>query len=525
MLSVFLSRVLGIVREMVLAAHGGTRSEMDAYVAAFLLPELVNHLLAGGFMSVTFIPIFQRHVADNRRDLAWKAFSNLLTTGTVVLAVVIGLGLVFTENLLGLMGRQIADPCQLALATRMTRIILPAQFFYYWGALLLAVQYADKRFFVPALAPLLYNVGIIVGGVALAPFIGIEGFAWGVLLGAFAGNFAVQVWGARGSGLTFNWRIDLRDPDLRNYVLVTLPLVIGLGMQFSNEIFFRYFGSFLGAGGLASLNYSLRTMMALVAVFGQAFGVAAFPFLSQYVAQKRYDEMNSLLYSMISKVALIMIPASLLIMVMSRETLAVLFQRGRFTEASTLATAPVLTMYCLGAFGIAASNMVSRGFYALQNTLLPMVVSTIAAVCSLPLYWIFMRRNGAEGIALVGSLFMTIQFVVLIAIWTKRYQAGPQLLRLLATVSRALVISAVGCLVCFGIALSLGRVLMVQALPTTLRNLFVLCASGIPAAALILVAFDRFGMLELRELVGRVMRRGKQEKGGVAGPQTEAVKR
>ena len=145
-------------------------------VAAFLLPELVNHLLAGGFMSVTFIPIFQRHVAENRRDLAWKAFSNLLTTGTAVLAVTIGLGLVFTENLLGLMGKQIADPCQLALATRMTRIILPAQFFYYWGALLLAVQYADKRFFVPALAPLLYNVGIILGGVALAPFIGIEGF-------------------------------------------------------------------------------------------------------------------------------------------------------------------------------------------------------------------------------------------------------------------------------------------------------------------------------------------------------------
>src|SRR5512145_596046 len=107
MASVFLSRVLGIVREMVLASYGGTRSEMDAYVASFLLPELVNHLLAGGFMSVTFIPIFQKHVAQNRRDLAWKTFSNLLTTGSIVLAVVVGVGLVFTEDLLGLMGRQV----------------------------------------------------------------------------------------------------------------------------------------------------------------------------------------------------------------------------------------------------------------------------------------------------------------------------------------------------------------------------------------------------------------------------------
>src|SRR5512145_2450082 len=109
MASVFLSRVLGIVREMVLASYGGTRSEMDAYVASFLLPEIVNHLLAGGFMSVTFIPIFQRHLAQGRRDLAWKTFSNLLTTGTLVLSVVIGLGMVYTENILSLMGRQITD--------------------------------------------------------------------------------------------------------------------------------------------------------------------------------------------------------------------------------------------------------------------------------------------------------------------------------------------------------------------------------------------------------------------------------
>src|SRR5512135_3381528 len=115
MASVLLSRVLAIVREMVLASYGGTRAEMDAYVAAFLLPEIVNHLLAGGFMSVTFIPIFQRHLALNRRDLAWKVFSNLMTTGTPVITLLIGLCMVFTEDILGLMGKHITDPHQLAL--------------------------------------------------------------------------------------------------------------------------------------------------------------------------------------------------------------------------------------------------------------------------------------------------------------------------------------------------------------------------------------------------------------------------
>ncbi len=424
MTSVLLSRVLGIVREMVLAGYGGTRSEMDAYVAAFLLPEIVNHLLAGGFMSVTFIPIFQKYLAQGRRDLGWRACSNLLTTGTVVIAGVIGVCLVFTEELLGLMGKHIADPAQLALTVRMTRIILPAQIFFYWGALLMAVQYADKRFFVPALAPLLYNVGIIAGGVALAPVVGIEGFAWGVLAGSVAGNFLVQAYGARASGMSFRFRIDLGDSDLRKYVVVTVPLVLGLGMQFSNEVFFRYFGSFLGEGGLASLNYSLRTMMALVAVFGQAFGIAAFPFLSQYVAEKRYREMNSLLFSIIAKVGIFVVPFSMLMMVLSKETLALLFQRGKFTAESTLVTAPVLVMYCIGAFGMAATNMVSRGFYALQNTVLPMVVSSVLAVCSIPLYWICLHRSGAQGIALVSSLFMIAQFVVMTAIWTRRYEGG-----------------------------------------------------------------------------------------------------
>jgi putative peptidoglycan lipid II flippase len=510
MSSVFLSRVLGIVREMVLASYGGTRSEMDAYVASFLLPEIVNHLLAGGFMSVTFIPIFQKHLAGQRPDLAWKTFSNLMTTGTVAITLVIAAGLVFAGDILGLMGQQVADPGQLALATRMTRIILPAQIFYYWGALLLAVQYAHKRFLIPALAPLLYNAGIILGGVVLGPWLGMEGFAWGVLLGAFLGNFAIQAWGARACGMSFRSHINLRDPDLRLYVLMTLPLIIGLGMQFSNEIFFRYFGSFLGPGSLASLNYSMRTMMALVAVFGQAFGVAAFPFLSQYAAEQRHREMNSLLFSMIAGVALVLIPFSLLMIVLSRETLTLLFQRGRFTAASTLATAPVLSMYCLGAFGMAASNMVSRGFFALQNTVLPMVVSSVVACCSLPLYWLCLHRGGAQGIALVGALFMNLQFAVLVAVWTKRYQGRPEFIQLLRTLGKVLVVSVLGCGLGLGLATVLERATMVRELGAPWRSLLVLGAAGLPAVLLIFLAFDRLGMVDARAIARRLWRKKDQ---------------
>jgi putative peptidoglycan lipid II flippase len=507
MASVFLSRVLGVVREMVLGSYAGTGSAMDSYVAAFLLPEIVNHLLAGGFMSVTFIPIFQKHIAAGRRDLAWKAFSNLVTTGSLIIAAVTCVCLFYTENILGLMGKHITNPEQLALTTRMTRIILPAQIFFYWGALLMAVQYAEKRFFIPALAPLIYNAGIILGGVILSPWLGIEGFAWGVLGGSIVGNFLVQAWGARSSGMQFKLRVNLADPDLCTYILVTLPLVIGLGMQFSNEIFFRYFGSFLGEGGLASLNYSLRTMMALVAVFGQAFGVAAFPFLSQYVAEKRYGQMNSLLFSMLTKVAVFMVPFSLLMMALSHESLGLLFQRGKFTAASTDATAPVLIMYCIGAFAMAATNMLSRGFYAVQNTVLPMVVSSIAAFSSLPFYWIFLHSNGAPGIALVGSLFMLVQSAALLAIWTRHYQGGTELKQFLLALQKIVLISALGCALCLGILFGLKHFEVVQQLRPLLRNLFLLAACGTPAVFLTFFLFDRWGLADVRSIVKRVLRK------------------
>ena len=144
----------------------------------------------------------------------------------------------------------------------------------------MAIQYANHRFFLPALAPLCYNLGIIAGGWFLYPYIGVEGFAWGVLIGALVGNFAIQIPGAFRVGLRYKFMFNVRDKDFIHYVAITCPLILGLGMTFSNELFFRFFGSFLGTGGLASINYSLRTMMPLVGVFGQASGVASYPFLS-----------------------------------------------------------------------------------------------------------------------------------------------------------------------------------------------------------------------------------------------------
>lgn len=506
--SVLLSRVLGIVREQVLAGLGGTSGQMDAYVAAFLIPEFLNHLLAGGFMSITFIPLFQRHLVAKDEMRAWRLFSNIFTTGTLVMALLVAVCWVFTPQILGLLGSKVGG-ADIALAVRMTRIILPAQICFYWGALLMAVQFAHKRFFLPALAPLFYNAGIILGGVLLAPRLGIEGFAWGVLAGALVGNAAIQFHGLRGLKPQFRLLVDFKDPDLIKYVLISLPLILGLGMQFSNETLFRIFGAFLGEGGLASLNYSLRIMWVLVGIFGQAVGVASFPFLAGLAAEGKLTELNQVAFDVIKRIGVLLIPVSLVLLALAPEMVAVLFQRGKFTAASTALTAPVLQCYLLGAFAFAAMGIVHRCFYTLHNTLLPMLVSTAVTVVCIPLYWLFSVKWAAPGIALAGSVAAIVELATITILWTRRHGAAAPIRSTALAYGKALAAGALGAAVAWGLHQALWQMGSVKQMGTLLSNLTVATLAGSVALAVSYGALLLMGVGEVKVLLRKVLKRGR----------------
>jgi putative peptidoglycan lipid II flippase len=502
MASVLLSRIMGLVREQVLANYFGTSPEMNAYVASFLIPEVLNHLLAGGFLSITFIPIFQKYLIAGERDKSWRVFSNLMTTGTIVMSLLIAACLVFTERIIGVLGH--GAPTELTV--RLTRIIMPAQLLFYWGALLMAVQYANNRFFLPAMLPLCYNFGIIASGMLFHRFcgMGVEGFAWGVLIGSFAGNVLVQVPGALKVGMRFSPVIDIKDRDLRLYVLLTLPLILGLGMTFSNEIFFRYFGSFLDKGALASINYSLRTMMIFVGVFGQAAGVASYPFLSRLAGEKRFAEMNNLLNAVIRKIAAFLIPCCGIMIPLAAQIIAVLYQHGRFTPASTVATAPVLAVYLIGAFPFAASTIVMRSYYAEQRMVFPMAVSTGIALVSVPCYVLFSRMFGAVGIALASTVALSLQFGFLYWAWEDRHSFRADFF---STLSLFVKITAVAGL---GFALTLGlRTMLVSVCGSDsfVRNLLVAAGSGIPACAVAGACLHLLRIVDLRAVGTALVRR------------------
>src|SRR3989304_6108650 len=224
--SVLLSRILGYARDAVIAYQHGATPETDAYFVAFTIPDFLNYLLAGGALSLRVIP--------------------LIAPGF--------------------------PPEQAAIAARLTRIVLPAQIFFYLGGLLMAVQYARKQFFVPALAPLVYNLGIILGGLLLGREHGMAGFAWGGLAGAFLGNFALQLYGARRGGLSFRPRLDFSDPGLKEFVRLSIPIILGFSLVVVEEWTTRVFVSFLLAGAITWLNNARRLMQVPVGIFGPGSG-------------------------------------------------------------------------------------------------------------------------------------------------------------------------------------------------------------------------------------------------------------
>jgi len=424
MASVFLSRILGYARDAVIAYQHGATPETDAYFAAFTIPDFLNYLLAGGSLSITFIPIFARCLAEGREEDGFRSFSAIATVMGIAMVFFIVLGEFLAERIIPLIAPGF-PPDQVATAARLTRIVLPAQIFFYLGGLLMAVQFARKQFFLPALAPLVYNAGIIAGGLLMGREHGMAGFAWGVVAGSFLGNFALQAYGARRGGLPFSPRIDLQDPGFREFVRLSIPIMLGFSLVVVDEWTTRVFGSFLLAGAITWLNNARRLMQVPVGIFGQASGVASYPFLSGLAAEGKKGELWGTLSLTLRWVFLVSAGVAAMTFVLSREVVLVVFQRGAFTIDDTLRTAEALSAFCLGIPFWCSQAIVARGFFAMRDTWTPTLVGTAAWLVALPAYYFLQQSHGVFGLALASTVGIFLYAGVLYGILMRRTVGRP----------------------------------------------------------------------------------------------------
>jgi putative peptidoglycan lipid II flippase len=421
MAGVLLSRILGFLREWMVAHQIGSNASTDAYYAAFTLPDFLNYLVAGGSLSLTFIPVFSKFAAENREHEGWHVFSTVITVMGLVLVALVALGEIFAPRLVPLVAPGF-NPEQGARVVFLTRVMLPAQFCFYLGSIFSAVQYAKGKFVIPSLASVIYNLGIILGGLLLAPRYGTTGFAIGVLAGALAGNFLLQLYGAARVGARFVPNLDVRHAGFRLFIKLSIPIMLALSLVFADDWIIRWFGSYLESASITWMSYAKTLMRVPLGVVGQAIGVASFPVLAQLYSEKKFGEMNRALNATLKGTVLLLLPIGALTMALSRPLVHLIFSHTRLTGPDLDATAATLVFFSLGMFAWGVQNILARGFYATRDTLTPAVAGTGLMLLSLPLYWWLVRFSQHLGLALASSIGIVIYMAVLFVLLIRRTQ-------------------------------------------------------------------------------------------------------
>jgi putative peptidoglycan lipid II flippase len=495
--SVALSRVLGAVREMVLSRVLGAGAEADAYKAAFMLPDLLNYFLAGGALSIAFIPFYTR-LWNRDGDAAADRFLAVVfgTTGALVIAVTILLWL-GAYPLVAAMFPNFSDE-QTVLTARLTRILLPAQIFFVTGGVLRGALMARGRFASQSLAPVIYNLAIIACGIALGTRIGAEGFAWGALLGAIAGAFGTAWLEIRRvTEIRLSARIELRDPALHGYLAAVLPLVAGVTLGTADDWFARIFGGLLGAGAIASLGYARQLMLLPVGIIGQSIATAALPTLADHASEGRDHELHETLLGALRAGLSLACLAAAASLVFAGPLVMLLYQGGRFTADDSERVGLLFQVYALAVPGWIAQQIAVRGFYARGDTWRPMWIGTAVAAAAAALYFALGRWYGVVGLAIAGLAAMNANAVATL-VFLRAWYGGPPLGALARTVARAIAIAAVAAAGAAAIPpLGDGR----------LGALLDLAIGGAVFAILSLVGIHWLGDDAQREAVNRILRR------------------
>jgi len=418
MVSTFLSSIFGLVRNLYIAWLFGRGMEADAFLAAFTLPDMISYFLVGGAASITFVTILTRYRDSGREADGQRSLSVILTTMYLVLGTAIVLAEIFAPWYVHKWFNGF-DPATAALCVRLTRILLPAQLFFFAGGVFGSVLLVRKQFNVQAVTPLIYNLGTIIGGLLLVRRLGVSSLAIGTVAGAFAGPFLLNAFFARRAGTRYRPIIDWHDEGLREWVRMSLPLIIGVSLVTADNWIIGHFAS--GTSGAISLmTYAKRLFTAPMAVLAQAAGAASMPFFaSLWAKEKRYEFATSVADS-VSRVACLGLLAASGMIALGRPLIELMFVGGRFSTADARECAAYFAVFSLSMFLWSAQAIYSRAFYAAGNTFAPMTAGTLVTVVSFPMYEGLYHAYGAMGLAVASDLGIALQTVAIAVLLHQR---------------------------------------------------------------------------------------------------------
>jgi putative peptidoglycan lipid II flippase len=426
MIGYALSSLTGLVSQILITRAFGTGAEIDSYYAGNRLTELLFNLMAGGALASAFVPTFTGFLAKEQRAHAWRLASSI---GNLIL---IGLGTIsafaawqapwIVQNILA---PGFTDPAQVTLTVELLRIMLLSPAIFGVSGLLMGVLNGNQRFFLPAVAPGFYRIGLIVGVVFLSPRYGIYGLAWGVVLGASL-HLLVQLPGLRGLGGQYTPSTGLDDAAVRQVGVLMAPRLLGVAVVQINFLVNTILASGMPVGSLSAVNYALIIMLMPQLVIAQAIAVASLPTFSAQVARQEWSALQTTFTATLRGVLFLALPASLGLILLRQPIVAMLLERGMFTQQSTSLVTWALLWYAAGLVGHAVLEVIVRAFYAMYDTRTPVLIGagamTLNILFSLLFSQWFIRLGWAPhgGLALANSLATALESSLLLLLMRKR---------------------------------------------------------------------------------------------------------
>ena len=411
MVSTFLSRIIGLVRVKYILWLFGRGPTADALNGAFVLPDMISYFLVGGAGSIAFVTILTQYRDTGREEQGQRSLSVILSTMYIVLGAAILLAEIVAPWYIHWWFNGY-DVNTAALCVKLTRILLPAQLFFFAGGVFGAVLLVRKQFNVQAVSPLIYNLGTIVGGLLLVHRFGVSALAIGTTAGAFLGPFLLNWIYARRAGAHYRWILDWKDEGLRAWVKLSLPLMAGVSLVTADSWIIAHFASAIG-GAVSQFTYAKQLFTAPMAVLAQAAGAASMPFFANLWAQKKHFEFANQVADSVSRVACLGILAASVMVSLGLPMVELIFVGGRFKAADARECAAYFAVFSVSIFLWSAQAIYSRAFYAAGNTFAPMAAGTVVTVVSLPIYTLLFHSYGAMGLAIASDIGIAIQTVTI----------------------------------------------------------------------------------------------------------------
>lgn len=414
------SRILGLMRDRILAGQFGAGDTLDIYYAAFRIPDLIFNLLILGSLSAGFIPVFTSYLKNPLKKIkdylhfspqeeAWTLANNVLNLLALGLLLLGGLGIIFSDRLIPLITPGFTGE-KLDLTIKLSRIMFLSPVFLGISSLFGGILQSCKNFFAYSLAPLFYNAGIIAGVIFFVPLWGAYGLAWGVVLGAFL-HLAVQLPAVLSLGFKYRFKFNWRERGVKKIFSMMIPRTLTLGVTQLTLLLTTIIASILPAGSLAILNLANNIQSLPVGIFGIAFATAAFPALSASAEDKK--TLIATLSSTLRQILFFIVPATVVLIALRAQITRVILGTGKFGWQDTILTFDTLGFFAVSLFSQSLIPLLVRAFYARGNSRTPFFINLISAFVYVFLAFYFALKSGVAGLALAFSSANILNLLIL----------------------------------------------------------------------------------------------------------------